>query len=333
MPYFIGGDLGGTKTHMVIVDESGQVRGFGESGSGNHQTVGYEGMYLSMRESLDQALQMAGVAVRAVAGSGFGIGGYDWPSEGEKMTATIRRLGLETPIKFVNDAVPGLVAGATDGWGVAVVSGTGCNCYGLDKTHTREGRVTGYGTLMGEGAGGTELMFRCMQLVGYAWTKRGPMTALCDAMIKYAGAKNLEDLLEGYTEGRFHIGADAAPLVFEAARQGDAVAHELIHWAGCELGEMACAVIRQLEIEDLAFDVVLTGGMFKGGALLIEPLQATIHKLSPKARLVRLSVPPVMGAALIGMEIGGSRITPAIRARMTASIAAMQSSPIRETRV
>lgn len=332
MAYFIGGDLGGTKTHMIIVDETGQVRGFGESGSGNHQTVGYEGMYRSMRESLDQALRMAGVTVEMVAGSGFGIGGYDWPSEDEKMTATIRRLGIETPIKFVNDAVPGLVAGATDGWGVALVSGTGCNCYGIDKTHTREGRVTGYGTLMGEGAGGTELMYRCMQLIAHAWSRRGPMTALCDAIIQYAGAKDLEDLIEGYTESRYAIGADAAPIVFRVAGQGDAVARGLIHWAGCELGEMACAVVRQLEFEDLAFDVVLTGGMFKGGALLTEPLQTTVHKLAPKARLVRLSVPPVIGAAMIGMETGGLHVSPEIRSALATSIATLTATAVRESR-
>jgi N-acetylglucosamine kinase-like BadF-type ATPase len=330
MPYFIGGDLGGTKTHMLIVDETGRACGFGESGSANHQSVGFDGMYRSMREALDQALHMAQVTIKDIAGSGFCIGGYDWPSEDANMTATIRRLAMKTPIKFVNDAVGGLVAGASDGWGVAIVSGTGCNCRGWDKQHQRQGRVTGYGVTMGEGAGGTELMHRCMQLVGYAWTKRGPMTALCDALIEYAGARDIEDLMEGYTELRYAIGADAAPLVFRIAEQGDPVARELIHWAGCELGEMANAVIRQLEFEDLAFDIVLTGGMFKGGPLLIDPLRATVQKIAPKARLVRLTVPPVLGAAIIGMETGGINITPAIRAAMSDSITSLQGVPAAE---
>ncbi|MGH8246943.1 MAG: N-acetylglucosamine kinase, partial [Gammaproteobacteria bacterium] len=317
------------KTHMLIVDEAGQTRGFGESGSGNHQSVGYDGMYRSMHEALSQALQMAGVTTKEIASSGFGIGGYDWPSEEQNMAATIRRLGMETPLKFVNDAVLGLAAGAQEGWGVAVVSGTGCNCRGWDKDHKREGRVTGYGVTMGEGAGGTELMHHCMQLIGYAWTRRGPQTALSEAIIKYAGAKDLEDLLEGYTENRYHIGSDAAPLVFQAAEKGDRVARELIQWAGCELGEMANAVIRQLEFENLAFDVVLTGGMFKGGPLLIDPMRATIHKVAPKARLVRLTTPPVVGAAMIGMEAGGVRVTPAIRRTLTTSIASVQSIPVK----
>jgi N-acetylglucosamine kinase-like BadF-type ATPase len=275
---------------------------------------------------------MARITIKDIAGSGFGIGGYDWPSEDENMSATIRRLGMKTPIKFVNDTVTGLVAGAEDGWGVGIVSGTGCNCRGWDKAHQRQGRVTGYGITMGEGAGGTELMHRCMQLVGYAWTRRGPMTALCDALIQHAGAKDLEDLLEGYTENRYAIGADAAPIVFRIAEQGDSVAREVIHWAGCELGEMANAIIRQLEFEDLAFDVILIGGMFKGGSLLIDPLRETVNKVAPKARLVRLTVPPVVGAAVIGLEAGGTRVTPEIRKTIIASTSSIQGIPLREAR-
>ena len=149
---------------------------------------------------------------------------------------------------------------------MVVVSGTGSNCRGWDREHKREGRVTGHGVLMGEGAGGSELMHRCMQLVGYAWSKRGPMTALADAIVKHVGAKDLEDLMRGYTTYEYQIGAEAAPIVFRVAEEGDAVARDLIHWAGCELGEMANAVIRQLEFENLAFDVVMTGSMFEGGA-------------------------------------------------------------------
>ena len=41
--YFLGADLGGTKTRVMISDSSGTLVGFGESGPGNHESVGYEG--------------------------------------------------------------------------------------------------------------------------------------------------------------------------------------------------------------------------------------------------------------------------------------------------
>jgi N-acetylglucosamine kinase-like BadF-type ATPase len=157
MTYYLGADLGATKTHILIADETGRALGFGESGSGNHEDVGYDGMFNSMQQGLDMALRAAGLIKADIAGAGFGVAGYDWSSEQEATAAAINKLGLNAPYKFVNDAVLGLVAGAEEGWGVVVVSGTGSNCRGWDREHKREGRVTGHGVLMGEGAGGSEL--------------------------------------------------------------------------------------------------------------------------------------------------------------------------------
>jgi N-acetylglucosamine kinase-like BadF-type ATPase len=316
MRYYLGADIGATKTHALIADEHGLALGFGASGPGNHETVGYDGMYEVMCDAIEQALNASGLTQADIAGAGFGVAGYDWASEYAITAQTIDRLRLRAPYKFVNDAVPGLLAGSDEGWGVVVVSGTGSNCRGWDREHKREGRVTGHGVLMGEGAGGSELMFRCMQLVGYAWTQRGPATRLSEALIEYAGAKDLEDLLRGYTTYEYQIGAEAAPLVFRVAEAGDPVARDLIRWAGCELGEMVNAVVRQLGFEELAFDVVMTGSMFNGGDLLMNPMRQTVHNLAPRARFVRLTVPPVVGAVMLGFEAGGLRVEPSMRQTM-----------------
>jgi N-acetylglucosamine kinase-like BadF-type ATPase len=329
MRYYLGADLGATKTHTLISDENGTALGFGENGPGNHETIGYDGMYTSMRNALEQALNTSGLSKADIAGAGFGVAGFDWASEYEATAKTIERLGLSSPYKFVNDTVPGLVAGSEEGWGVVVVSGTGSNCRGWDREHKREGRVTGHGVMMGEAAGGTELMHRCMQLVGYSWSKRGPRTKLADALIEYVGAKDLDDLIRGYTTYEYKIGADAAPIVFRVAQEGDQAAGELIHWAGCELGEIANAVIRQLEFENLSFDVVMTGSMFEGGPMLIEPMRETIHKLAPKARLVRLTVPPVLGAVMLGMEAASLTVTASIRNRMFKTISSVRNGAMR----
>lgn len=329
MRYYLGADLGATKTHTLIVDETGLALGFGESGPGNHETVGYEGMFQAMHSGMEQALRLAGLQKADITGAGFGVAGYDWSSEIEATAAVIDRLGLQAPYKFVNDAVPGLVAGAEEGWGVVIVSGTGSNCRGWDREHRREGRVTGHGVLMGEGAGGSELVFRGMQIIGYSWTKRLPRTALADAMVAHAGAKDLEDLLRGYTTDEYQIGAEVAPLIFRVAQAGDPVARDLIGWAGNELAELVNAVARQLEFENLAFDVVMTGSMFDGGEMLIEPMRLAIHKVAPHARLVRLTVPPVIGAVMLGMEAGGARGTPEIRKTMKESTSALRSVAVR----
>jgi hypothetical protein len=44
---------------------------------------------------------------------------------------------------------------------------------------------------------------------------------------------------------------------------------------------------------------------------------------------VRLTVPPVLGGALIGLEAGGVRVTPEIRKTINASIASVQGLTVK----
>ena len=76
-----------------------------------------------------------------------------------------------------------------------------------------------------------------------------------------------------------------------------------------------------LNFQSINFDVVLVGSMFEGGPLLVDPMRETIQQLAPEARLVRLSVPPVVGALLLGMQAGGLQPTPEIRETLTGSSA------------
>ena len=94
---------------------------------------------------------------------------------------------------------------------------------------------------------------------------------------------------------------------------------------------MANAVIRQLEFENLAFDVVMTGSMFEGGDLLVAPMRETIHKFAPKARLVRLNAPPVLGAVMLGMEASDWAVTPVIRKTLMETISSFRNLPVRQS--
>ena len=303
MKYFLGVDVGGTKTHALVADENGTVLGFAQAGPGNWEAVGYNGLTRTLTEVTTHALAQAGLCIKQIAGAGMGLAGYDWPSQKQAHLDAILPLGLLCPLRIVNDAVLGILAGSEDGWGISVVSGTGCNCRGLSRDHRREGRVVGGASQWsGEAAGGFDILARAMRAVAFEWDRRGPSTALTPAFIQHLGAKNLDDLIEGAYLGRYNFDPSMILLVFEIARQGDPQALEVMRWAGKELAGLAIGVIRQLELERETFDVVLIGSIFDGHPLIAETLGEVVRKEAPAARLTRLTVPPVAGGVLLGME-------------------------------
>ena len=116
MRYFLGADVGSTKTHMAVADENGRVTAFAHSGAGNHQSVGYDGLLRSLQAGLEKLLAFGSFTLDDLAGAGFGVAGYDWPSDFAPLTAVIDKLGLPCPYEMVNDAMPALLACARGGW-------------------------------------------------------------------------------------------------------------------------------------------------------------------------------------------------------------------------
>ncbi len=182
---------------------------------------------------------------------------------------------------------------------MAVVAGTGTNCWGWDEHHNI-GRVTGVG--YGEHGGAGSIVERSLAAVAQEWTKRGPVTQLTPEFLHHTGAKDVPSLIEGLEMGEYYIGSDLAPLIYQVADQGDAVALSIIQWAGSELGHTAVAVVRQLGIKDRDFEVVLVGSIYEMGEMLIAPMRKVITAEAKKARLVRLSSPPVVGGVILAME-------------------------------
>jgi hypothetical protein len=130
-----------------------------------YQTVGYDGLARTMAAAF--AAQMAGVSAADIAGAGFGVAGHDWPTDRPPHLEAIATLGLSCPFELVNDAVNGLLAGTTAGWGVNVTAGSSNNCRGRDRAG-REGRIVGNGATFGEYGGAAEIVARGLQAVNHA---------------------------------------------------------------------------------------------------------------------------------------------------------------------
>lgn len=301
MKYFIGFDVGSTKTHALIVDECGQSLASGKAGGGNYQAVGYDGLKVALRESLRAALQKSGIEKALLAGAGFGIAGYDFPSDRKAHLETIASLDLSCPVEVVNDGVNGLLVGATNGVGVNVTAGSSNNCRGRNRDG-KEGRIVGNGTLFGEFGGAMEIVQRGLQMVNYSWIKRRPATTLTRIYLAAVGAKDELDFMEGLSNEKYQLPTSLAPQVTDAARNGDVAAQEVIRWAGEELGWLAVSVARQIEMENEEVEIIQSGSVFEAGKAITQPMAEIVLQHCPRAKLIRLDGPPVVGAVLLGME-------------------------------
>jgi N-acetylglucosamine kinase-like BadF-type ATPase len=108
-------------------------------------------------------------------------------------------------------------------------------------------------------------------------------------------------------------------LVFQAAEAGDQVAKDTIHWAGEELADMINGVARQLNYGSEEFEIVMIGSTFKGGPLLIDPMQKAVKEKFPLAKFFRLEAPPVVGAILLAMG-EDLRTNPEIRKKLVNTV-------------
>jgi N-acetylglucosamine kinase-like BadF-type ATPase len=304
MKYFLGIDVGSSKTHALIADEEGMCIGFGQAGGGNHQGMGYERLKDVLQKSFQGVSEMSGVAKDHIAGAGFGVAGYDFLSEREDHLQAVAALELSCPLEIVNDGANGLISGTSYGVGVNVTAGSGVNCRGRGK-NGKEGRIVGNGVTFGEYGGAIEIVHRAMQFVNYAWITRTPPTKLTQIFLEATGAKDEADLMEGLSHDHYHLFPYIAMEVMNAARGGDHSALEVIRWSGEELGWLAVSVARQIEMENEEVEIVQSGSVFKAGELIIEPMRDIIMKHVPKAKMIRLDGPPVVGPLMLGMQMTG----------------------------
>jgi N-acetylglucosamine kinase-like BadF-type ATPase len=111
---------------------------------------------------------------------------------------------------------------------------------------------------------------------------------------------------------------ELVPLVFAEAEAGDPVADGIVARQVAEVVAMAGAAIRRLGLAGLDVDVVCGGGLFRRDApAFLQRIRSELVRLAPAARLTQLTAPPVVGAALLGLDRLGAPPGAAERLRAT----------------
>jgi hypothetical protein len=96
--------------------------------------------------------------------------------------------------------------------------------------------------------------------------------------------------------------SDLAPTVLREAG-GDAVAAGLVARLAEEIVALARASLQRLELNGEPVDVVLGGGVVQAGnGRLLDAISAGLHAVAPSASLRATDSPPIVGAALLGLD-------------------------------
>jgi len=295
--YVIGIDAGGTKTVGLLGDESGAVLREARSGGANLRLQGE----LSVEKSLFQVIDALD-APQPVDALCLGIAGVGNDADRDVVRDVLRRLGIRRAVRIVNDAEIALVAGAPEGHGIVLVSGTGSIAYGVDPSG-RSARSGGWGYLLGDEGSAFWLGHAAVRAGIRAADGRGPATALFQRICEHLEVREPARLVEWFYDqelSRTRV-AQLARLVEEGAADGDETAQDLLDHAARHLARAARAVERQLEFPG-PYPLVLSGGAFRACPSLVRRIEARLDDL-PGARLVRLEAEPATGAIKLALEL------------------------------
>jgi N-acetylglucosamine kinase-like BadF-type ATPase len=109
---------------------------------------------------------------------------------------------------------------------------------------------------------------------------------------------------------RVHLGAlteeqcmAMTPLLFDVAEAGDTVAADVVRRQADEIVALAATAIRRLGVLDEPIDVLLGGGVITAGhAQLMGEVTRRLAEAAPLAVPRVVQAPPIVGAALLGLD-------------------------------
>lgn len=302
----LGVDGGNSKTDVALVARDGRLLAAVRGPTISHQAVGLERGMANLEALVARAVTDAGrPAARPAAELGvYCLAGADYPPDIRALHRAIERRGFASTDLVLNDTFAALRAGAHRPWGVVLICGQGVNGAAV-APDGRTARFDGVGSISGDWGGGGALGLAALGAAVRARDGRGPRTVLERLVPAHYGLRAPAAVTRAIYFDR--VGerrvSELSPVVFRAAADGDAVAREIIDRLADELVAMATALVRRLRLRRLDPEVVLAGGVFRADdPPFFARIEAGVRAVVPAARIVRLAAPPVLGAALIGLD-------------------------------
>jgi N-acetylglucosamine kinase-like BadF-type ATPase len=309
-------DGGNSKTDLALVGADGALLGLARGPMSSPHHIGLDGCLRVLEDLLAEAKEAAGLGDGALAVAQLMLAGADLPAEEAELREAIAARGWARHTSVGNDTFAILRAGSETGWGVAVTCGAGINCVGV-APDGRHARFPALGAITGDWGGGFDVGLAALGAAARGEDGRGPRTSLEQAVPAYFGLDAPHELGEAIHLGRIPLRSllELAPVVLEEAGR-DAEAAAIVDRLASEIVAFARAALVRLELLREPVEVLVGGGLMQtADGRLAAGIDAGVRGLGPAitARIVR--EPPIVGAALLGLDEVGADAAAHDRAR------------------
>ncbi|SEN24115.1 BadF-type ATPase [Actinacidiphila rubida] len=307
-------DAGNSKTDVALVAADGTVLGAARGGGFQPPIVGVEAAVEVVARIVERAAADAGLPGGASGGTPLVehtsacLANADLPVEEQQLEAAVHARGWARSTRVANDTFAILRAGVDEPRGVAVVCGAGINCVGM-LPDGRTARFPAIGKISGDWGGGSGLAEEALWFAARAEDGRGGPTALAATLPAHFGLGSMYALIEALHLERIPAAAkyELTPVLFATSDAGDPVARSILDRQADEIVALATVALGRLGLLDEEADVVLGGGVMAArNPYLMDALDERLTARAPKARAHVVTAPPVLGAALLGLDHVGA---------------------------
>ncbi|MEU5168550.1 N-acetylglucosamine kinase [Streptomyces mutomycini] len=299
-------DAGNSKTDVAVIGADGTVLGSSRGGGFQPPAVGVDVAVDGLADAVRRALASAGAdGVEHVSAC---LANADLPVEEAELTAALGARGWGRTVEVRNDTFAILRAGADGPRGVAVVCGAGINCVGM-RPDGATARFPAIGRMSGDWGGGSGLAEEAMWFAARAEDGRGEPTGLARTLPGHFGLDSMYALIEALHLGHipYERRHELTPVLFSTGAAGDRIARDLVDRLGDEVVAMASVALARLGLLEEEVPVVLGGSVLAARHPALDSRIAGLLAVrAPKAQVRVVSAPPVLGAALLGLDHTGA---------------------------
>lgn len=285
-------DGGGTKTEFILFTEHGQILKRLHLSGSNPNTVGLEKAQAVLKAGLEQLMAVSGDISAVYAG----IAGCGSPQNKAAMQTHLKRACPEAVCSVSSDILNVINSTPQKDRCIAAICGTGSVVYA--KTPSQMHRVGGWGPLWESGCSGYDLGRDALLAAMRHRDGLSSATVLTELVEDILGGNVWDHIHTLYDLSTDDIAAYAR-TVFQACRQGDAIADEILQKNTRQLAKLINTAAKRY---DCGTKVVLSGGLLAQKDLLLPYL---CRELDPELTLIPCTHPQICGAAAVSCQLLG----------------------------